>query len=321
MKVLFWGNSHISIPFLEQLYNNSFIEVVAVVTLPDKPRGRGLKILPSPVKIFAEKFNIKTIVSDNIVDEKFLDVIKTLSPELSIVVSYGKLIPKQIISLHKIGMLNVHFSLLPKYRGAAPVQWALINGEKETGITIFWLEEGMDTGDIFVQSRVSISEDDNYYTLMDKLIKLGCKLLNETIMQTVEKKIVKIPQSGIPTYAPTIKKLQAKINWQQPADKIHNIVRAFVHWPKAYTTLQRDNDNTIHLKILETQLCKEQILHDINPFNLEGSIVKIEKDFLIVRCGENTYIKILKLQPENKNVLNIQQFVCGYKIKLYDKFV
>lgn len=318
MKILFWSNSSISVPFLERLINNPLVKTLAVVTTPDKPQGRGLKILPSAVKSVAVKYNLPVIETENINEEKFYNTIKEFLPELSIVVSYGKIIPKQIISLHRIGMVNIHFSLLPKYRGAAPVQWVLINGEKETGITAFWMDEGMDTGNIFIQKQIAVDENDNYYTLLDKIIQLGLPLLDELITKISENKIVSIPQQGNPTYAPMIKKSQAKIDWAQPASKVHNLVRALVHWPKAYTTIKSINREPFQLKIIETEVYKQQTV--INNFQ-EGSIVKIENGCLIVKCGNNTYIKILKLQPENRKVLTSQQFVCGYRIVVGDRFV
>lgn len=318
MNILFWGSSYISVPFLEQLYNNSDIKIISIVTIPDKPQGRGYKILPSPLKLTAERLNINVIDIDNIKDEKFHNLIKKLAPDLGIVVSYGKIIPKQIIEMHKIGIINVHFSLLPKYRGAAPVYWTLLNGEKETGVTFFWLDEGMDTGDIFVQKKIDVSIDDNYCTLTNKLIQLGCSTINEVVRQIKENKIIRIPQSGEPSYAPMINKIQAQINWRQPAEKIHNLVRAFVHWPKAYTTLQCQNGKTFNVKIIHTEWSKN-LSSSIS--SVEGSIVEIHSDFLIVQCGEYTYIKVLKIQPDNRNVLTIRQFLTGYKVQQYDKFI
>lgn len=318
MNILFWGSSYVSVPFLEQLYNNSNIKIISVVTIPDKPQGRGYKILPSAVKILAERLNINIIETDNIKDERFYNIIKNLSPDLGVVVSYGKIIPKQIIQLHRIGVINIHFSLLPKYRGAAPVYWTLLNGDKETGVTIFWLDEGMDTGDIFLQKKIDVSIDDNYDTLTNKLVNIGCGVINEVVNQIKENKIIKIPQSGEPSYAPMVKKTQAKINWQQTADKIHNLVRAFVRWPKASTTLQCKNGKSFNVKIIQTEW-NENFSSCIS--STEGSIVEIHNDYLIVQCGGYTYIKVLKIQPENRDVLTIRQFLNGYKVQQYDKFV
>jgi len=317
MNVLFWGSSNLSVPFLEFLINKK-LKISAVITSSDKPQGRGLKILPTPVKLLAEKYNINVITEN----EMSYETIQKFSPELSIVVSFGKIIPKNIIDLHKIGMLNVHFSLLPKYRGAAPIHYTLLNGEKESGVTIFWIDEGMDTGDIFVQERLEVYEEDDYYSLSEKLVKLGCGLLETVIDRIMKGDIVKIKQKGEPSYAPAIKKSQAQISWDKTAEEIHNLVRAFVHWPKATSKLILASGKMINVKILQTKIVRVQecnvLTQNDKPF---GSILAIKNDSIIVNCGSNTLIAILKIQPENRNVLDIRQFVCGYRVKLFDRFL
>ncbi|MCX7941010.1 MAG: methionyl-tRNA formyltransferase [Endomicrobia bacterium] len=319
MNTLFWGSSQLSIPFLSTLLNNKFIKLSAVVTLSDKPQGRGMKILPTPVKRLAQEHGIKTIMSDVIASETFYKNIAELEPELSVVVSYGKIIPNKIIKLHKIGMINIHFSLLPKYRGAAPIQWALINGESKTGVTIFWIDEGLDTGDIFVQKETKITIDDNYFTLSERLIKLGTNALEDVVRQILDGKIIRISQKGEASYAPLINKQIAKIDWNKPAISIHNLVRALVQWPKAYSILSVKNKGSIKVKILQTQIDTETV-GNLGTNLVPGTVVKISNHYISVLCGESSFIKILKLQPENKNVLDAQQFICGYKVQQYDKF-
>jgi methionyl-tRNA formyltransferase len=320
MKLLFWGSSNLSVPFLELLINKK-LEISAVVTSSDKPQGRGLNILPTPVKLLAEKYNINVVAAENMCYE----TIQKFSPELSIVVSFGKIIPKDIINIHKIGMLNIHFSLLPKYRGAAPIQWTLLNGEKETGITIFWIDEGMDTGDIFVQEKINVDENDDYYSLSEKLVKLGCDLVENVIERITKGDIVRIKQQGVPSYAPAIKKNQAQISWDKTATEIHNLVRAFVYWPRATSKLCLSTGEIINVKILKTKIVKNEkevrlkkSVYKEVPF---GSIVGIKKEGIVVNCADNTLLSILKLQPENKNVLTAEQFICGYKIKLFNRFL
>lgn len=321
MNVLFWGSSYLSVPFLELLVNLG-LKISAVVTVSDKPQGRGLKILPTPVKLVAEKYNIPILTEKDITSQK---IVQSFCPELSIVVSFGKIIPKDIINLHKIGMLNIHFSLLPKYRGAAPIQWTLLNGEKETGVTIFWLDEKLDTGDMFIQNKINVYEKDDYYSLSEKLVNLGVKLLQQVIEEIQKGSIVRIKQQGEPSYAPTIKKFQAQICWDSPAEEIHNKVRAFVHWPKATSKLfLSTSGETINIKILQTELIKTEENKRLKQFNNNipfGSIVDIKKDKIIVSCAENTFLSILKLQPENKNVITAEQFICGYRVKLFDRFL
>ena len=317
MNILFWGSSELSVPFLKLLINKK-LKISAVITSSDKPQGRGLKVLPTPVKLIAQEYNINVLTEK----EMSCETIKNFSPELSIVVSFGKVIPKDIIDLHKIGILNIHFSLLPKYRGAAPIQWTLLNGEKETGVTIFWIDEGIDTGDIFVQEKINVEENDDYYSLSEKLVKLGCVLLEDVIEKIMKGDIVRIKQQGIPTYAPLIKKEYAQISWDKTSYEIHNLVRAFVHWPKASTRLCLSSGEIINVKILQTKIVElEQTKTSLIQDKPSGSIIAIDKKEIVVCCGKNTLIAILKIQPENRNVLTAEQFVCGYRIKLFDRFL
>lgn len=322
MKTIFWGSSEISLPFLKLLFEHSYIKLNLVITTPDKPKDRGLKLKPSVVKVFANENKINCLTPSQINNDEFYNTISSFFPDLSVVVSYGKVIPTNIINLHKIGMLNIHFSLLPKYRGAAPIQWALINGERETGVTIFWINDGIDTGEIFLQEKVLIYQEDDYYSLSERLINVGCKLLNYAIKNIIDGKITKINQSGETTYAPLIKKEQGRINWYEAAEKIHNKVRAFVHWPKAYTTLKVSTTNKIiEVKILKTQLVSSnEFIGSYKNFE-PGNITKINKNYLVVKCGKETFLKILKIQPENKKELLVKDFICGYRVKEFDKFI
>lgn len=315
MNILFWGSSELSIPFLEDLLNNKSIKIKYVITQPDKPAGRGLKIKSSIVKFFSEKNDLKVLTPFSLEPSEFLDIIEDVS--ISIVVSYGKIIPQKIIDMHKLGMLNIHFSLLPKYRGAAPIQWCLINGEQITGVTIFWLDSNLDTGDIFLQAEEKVTIDDDFYTLSQRLIKIGRKLLSETIDKILSNQIIRIPQKGEVTYAPLITKKDAVINWSLTSFQIHNLVRALVHWPKASSKI-KISDKVLNVKILKTLPLYEKFEKEKLPY---GSIIDITKDEILVLCADNTILKILKLQPENKKPLTAREFVCGYRVKKFDKFL
>ncbi|MEN3014246.1 MAG: methionyl-tRNA formyltransferase [Endomicrobiia bacterium] len=317
MKVIFWGSSsYFSVPFLEDLINNKNIKVSYVITQPDKPSGRGLKIKPSLIKILSEKNNIKVLTPESLESDEILSIIKDI--DFSIVVSYGKIIPEKIIKLHKYGMLNIHFSLLPKYRGAAPVQWCLMNGDSVTGVTIFWLDEGMDTGDIFLQEQETVTIQDDFYSLSERLIRKAKGLLYETIIRILSNQIIRIPQQGHPTYAPLLKKSDGIINWNFDAWKIHNIVRALVSWPKASTKLEFNN-KILNVKILQTIPWEEKF--NSNEKISCGTIIEVAKDFILVLCGNNSILKVLKLQPENKNPITAAQFICGYRVKKFDRFI
>jgi methionyl-tRNA formyltransferase len=317
MNILFWSSSSLSIPFLKLLKEIKEINIVSVITTPDKPQGRGLKIKPSEVRRYAEENKIPIFAPQNLQENEFIDSLKILNPDLSIVMSYGKIISKKIIEIHKIGMLNIHFSLLPKYRGAAPIQWCLINGEKNTGVTIFWINEVLDTGEIFVQKEVGVSLYDNYYTLSEKLVSVGCELLKDTVFKILSGKIIKFPQVGEPSYAPLIKKELGKIDWSKTAFEIHNLIRALVYWPKAYTSVKIDN-KLINLKIIESYLVENKFLCDTSTV---GEVVRLDESGIVVLCGGKSFLKILKLQPENRKILSAKEFICGYRIKKNDRFL
>ncbi len=317
MKIFFWGSDELSIPFLETLIKIPQIKLLTVITQPDKPKGRGLNLQPTAVKLFSNKFGLNISTPDNITTSEFLNFLNSYSVDLSIVVSYGKIIPQEIIELHKIGMLNVHFSLLPKYRGAAPIQWSLINGDNTTGVTIFWLDKGMDTGDIFLQKKIEVTKDDNYFSLSKKLVVLGCEMLKECINEIIKGNIVKQPQSGEVSYAPQIKKSQGKIIWSKSAYEIHNLVRALVRWPKAYSIIKFGR-KTCNVKILNTKVVEDNT-GQYNSFSY-GEIIKINNDSIVVQCGNNTQLEILQLQPENKRSMWCREFLCGYRVNVGDRF-
>jgi methionyl-tRNA formyltransferase len=315
LQVIFWGSSELSIPFLDLLYKNAETEITAVITQPPKPKGRGLIVKPTIVESFAKNLGLKIFSPQDVNSQDFIKILKTQNPVLSIVVSFGKIFSKEIIELHKIGMLNIHFSLLPKYRGCAPIEWTLINGENFSGVTIFWIEEKMDTGKIFFQEKLVVEKNDNYYTLSQKLVELGCAMLHTTLKKISNNKITKYAQVGEPTYAPKITKDMGIIPWQKDAKEIHNLVRGLVHWPKTVSKLKLKNE-VIVLKILETNVV-EQRCEITNDF---GSVVKVKKESLVVQCGNGSMLEILKLQPENKKVMTVKEFLCGHKVVEGDKF-
>ena len=220
--------------------------VVAVVTQPDKPKGRELKLTPSPVKILAEKLNLPVLQPLKARDEKFIAELRELKPDLMVVVAYGQILPQAILDLPPHGCLNVHTSLLPKYRGAAPIQWAIANGEPETGVTIMKMDAGLDTGPILSTRRTPILPADDSQSLHDRLAQLGAELLVETIPDYVAGKISPQPQPAEgSSYAAKIKKEDGRIDWNQPAEKIWNRLRAFTPWPGAFTFLPGESESKL----------------------------------------------------------------------------
>ncbi len=236
MKLVFMGTAELSCASLQKLAATKDWSVVAVVTQPDKPKGRELKLAPSPVKVLAEKLRLPVLQPLKARDEAFFGLIRGLQPDLMVVVAYGQILPQRLLDVPPHGCLNVHTSLLPKYRGAAPIQWAIADGEPETGVTIMKMDAGLDTGPTLAVRRTPILPTDDSQILHDRLAQLGAELLVDTIRNYVAGKIVPQPQpvAGA-TYAAKIKKEDGRVNWIWPAGRIWNRLRAFTPWPGAFT--------------------------------------------------------------------------------------
>lgn len=325
MKIVFYGTPEIAVPFLEFLCNNE--EVVAVVTQPDVPVGRGREIRSSPVKVFAQEKGL-SLFQPLKIDELITTYHLPLPTyQLGIVVAYGKILPKSLIKTARLGYINVHFSLLPKYRGAAPVQWAIINGEKETGVTTFWIDEGLDTGKIICQKKIAIENNDTVITLEKKLVLLGIETVKETIEIVKKNPQVGNLQIGVPSYAPSLKKDNGKINWtEKTALEIYNLIRGTQPWPGAFTTVQSlkfkvsakggSAPGGKSLKIIEAEPFSYQ------PINLStyqpGAIVGLEKNKgFVVKC-KNSFLLILKVQEEGKKIISAWDWWQGARLKIGD---
>ncbi|MCM8833305.1 MAG: methionyl-tRNA formyltransferase [Candidatus Omnitrophica bacterium] len=302
MKIIFFGSDNFGIPSLEILKKN--FQLVSVVTSPDKPKGRGLKISPTPIKEWSMTNGIDVFQPERF-EDSFIDKIKKISPDLIVLISYGKILPSSILTIPKIASINVHPSLLPKYRGPAPVEWALINGETKTGITIIKMDENIDTGNIIHQKEVEILPLDNAFTLKNRLSILAADVLYKAI-EIIKQDGKTYPQEGEASYARKLKKQDGLIKWQNPAEKIHNLVRGVIIWPTAYTYLSINSTKKL-VKIYKTEIGQRE-----GKFGKEGEIIKIEKDYIEVACGEGT-IKIKELQLEGKKRMTVSQFLCGYR--------
>ncbi|MCM8784735.1 MAG: methionyl-tRNA formyltransferase [Candidatus Omnitrophica bacterium] len=302
MKIIFFGSDNFGIPSVEILKRN--FELVAVVTAPDKPKGRGLKISPNPVKEWAIANGINVYQPEKF-EESFIDKIKKISPDLIVLISYGKILPSSILNIPKITSINVHPSLLPKYRGPAPIEWALINGETKTGITLIKMDENIDTGQIIIQKEVEISPFDNAFTLKNRLSILAAEVLYKGI-EIIKQGGKTYLQKGESSYARKLKKEDGLIKWEEPAEKIHNLVRGVIIWPTAYTYLPTNSVKKI-IKIYKTEIGNKE-----GKFGEKGEIIKIEKDYIEVACGEGT-LKIKELQLEGKKRMTVSQFLCGYR--------
>lgn len=299
MRIIFFGTPEFALPSLELLISSEE-EIIAVVSQPDKRRERISISSPTPVKELALKNGLNFLQPTNIKSQVFIDELRNLNPDLIIVVAYGKILPLEILQIPKFGCINLHASLLPKYRGAAPIQWAIINGEKITGITTMFMDEGLDTGDILLQEEIEISSDDTAETLSKKLAKSGASLLMKTIIKIKDRSITPIAQTGIPSYAPPLKKEDGKIVWSKTSQEIFNFVRGMYPWPGAYCYLDEKRIKILRVSILEGN-------------GKPGRIEKAEKE-LIVGTGKGL-ISILELQPEGKKPMTANAFIQGRKVK------
>jgi methionyl-tRNA formyltransferase len=307
LRVVFMGTAELACASLEALCRATGIDLVAVVTQPDKPKGRELKMQPTPVKAIAMKRDLPVHQPLKARAPEFVDQLRKLAPNLIVVAAYGQILPQVILDIPKFGCLNVHTSLLPKYRGAAPIQWALLSGDSETGVTIMKMDAGLDTGAILAETRTPIADTDNAQTLHDRLARLGADLLVRTIPDYVAERIVARPQppEGA-SYARKIMKEDGRIDWSKPAREIWNRVRAFTPWPGAFTHLPAEGPTKL-LKIWDATMQE-------HAFKNPGEILETGKLGIVVACGEHA-LRILELQLEGGKRLSAQQFLAGHELK------
>jgi methionyl-tRNA formyltransferase len=301
MRIIFMGTPEFAVPSLRTLIESEE-EVVAVVCQPDKPKGRGLEVIPPPTKVLAEKHSIPVLQPQKIRTDEFFNNIKNLNPDLICVTAYGKILPKNILDLPPYGCINVHASLLPKYRGAAPINWAIMRGEKATGITTMKMDEGMDTGDMLLRREMPIDDEDTGETLSEKLSEMGGEVLIETIKLFKEGRLDPIPQDhSQATYAPMLKKEDGNIDWEKSAEEIKNLVRGALPWPGACTSLERKL-----LKIYKARVTSGE--------GKPGEVIKSESAILRVATGYGA-IDLLEIQIEGGKKLEIESFLRGRKVK------
>jgi len=296
------GTPEFAVPSLEILVENKF-NVVAVITAPDKPQGRGQKLSPSPVKVCALQHNIPVLQPTNLKDPAFIEELKTYQATLQVVVAF-RMLPQVVWSMPAFGTFNLHASLLPQYRGAAPIHWAIINGEKETGVTTFFLKHEIDTGSIIFQECEPIYENDNAGSLYERLIKKGGQLVLQTVKAIAAGDYPSLPQpeSGEIKHAPKIFKETCEINWSQSSESIRNFVRGLSPYPAAWTIL---NEKPFKIHIVS--------LVDFKKDDSNDPIITDNKNYLYIK-GSDGWISIDELQPEGKRKMSIQEFFRGNKI-------
>ena len=306
------GTAELSCASLEKLAGGGVSSVVAVVTQPDKPKGRELKLTPSPVKVLAEKLRLPVLQPLKARDELFVGQIQELKPDLMVVVAYGQILPQRLLDVPPHGCLNVHTSLLPRYRGAAPIQWAIADGEPETGVTIMKMDAGLDTGPILAVRRTPILPADDSQALHDRLAQLGAALLAETIPDYVAGKIVPQPQPAAgATFAAKIKKGDGRIDWNWPAAKIWNRLRAFTPWPGTFTFWDT---------LPKPQLLKIWKVEVVDRKGPPGIVLAADKTGIVVGSGQGA-VRILELQREGGKRLTIEQFLAGCALKPEARFL
>lgn len=321
LNIVFMGTPDFARESLKAIYEAGH-NILAVVTNPDKPKGRGMKLIPSPVKEFAIEKNLKIYqplkVRNN---EDFIGEIKSLNPDVICVVAYGKILPKELLDIPKMGCINVHGSLLPKYRGAAPIQWSVLNGDKETGITTMYMDVGMDTGDMILKEKVKIGEDETTGELWDKLSKVGAKLLVETV-EKIERGIAPREKQGEDfTLAPMLSKDMAKINWEEMnAEKIKNLVRGLNPIMGAYSELEGKKVkfwrvNVVNLKDLSQKFPElKEYEYRMNGLAPGTVLFADEKNGLYINAIDGI-IKVLEIQGENAKKMLINDYLRGNKIQ------
>ena len=304
MRIVFMGTPEFAVPSLDALLHSPD-EVVGVVTQPDRPKGRGQELALSPVKLVAQRAQIPILQPLKMKDPAFLEALQAWRPDLITVAAFGRILPKIILDLPPRGCVNVHASLLPKYRGAGPIQWAVINGERETGITTMLMDEGMDTGAILLQEPVAIAPDDTAGSLSVKLAAVGGRLLIETLHRLKEGRLTPCPQdSGQVSMAPLLKKEDGLLDWSLPAAAIANRVRGLSPWPGAYTYLGTDR----------WIVWKAQAPDRSAPAVLPGTIVEAAKEGLLVATGFGA-LRVTEVQPANSRRMSVAQYLAGHALE------
>ncbi len=301
-RIIFMGTPDFSVPALQALIDGPD-HVTAVVTQPDRPKGRGKKLTPPPVKVLAESAGIPVIQPTKIKTEEFAAQLRSYNPDLIIVAAYGRILPSSILDLPPMGCINIHGSLLPRHRGAAPIQWAILAGDKEAGVTIMQMDVGMDTGDMLLPASIPVQEDDTAGSLFTKLSELGGKALLQALDLLRQDKLPPVKQDhSLATEAPPLKKEDGCIDWKKSAEEIHCLIRGMDPWPTAYSFLdgKRFRFFSPTVSTRETDL-------------LPGAIVQADRDGLSIATG-NGVLSVSEIQPEGKKRMSVEAYLCGQKL-------
>lgn len=303
ISVVFMGTPDFAVPCLEMLCREEY-QIKAVITQPDRPRGRGQKLVVSPVKACAMKYDLPVLQPQKIKTDEFETILEELAPDLIVVVAFGQILSKRILDIPRLGCINVHASLLPKYRGAAPLHWSVINGETKTGVTTMFMDEGLDTGDMLLTAEMDITDETTTGDVHDTLQAMGADVLRETIEQLIAGTAVRRKQNGEEaTYAPLLTKELERIDWTKSAREIHDLIRGLAPWPGSYTIL-RDK----RLKLWQSEV--------VNSTKKEtaGTILGIEGERIFVAAGDGV-LALTNVQPEGKKRMVAGDFARGHQIQ------
>lgn len=319
MKIVFMGTPDFAQESLKALYEAKH-EILTVVTNPDRPSGRGMKLNASPVKQYAEEVGLPIYQPQKIRgNEEFIEQIKRLKPDVICVVAYGKILPKEILDIPEKGCINVHGSLLPQYRGAAPIQWSVINGDKKTGVTTMYMDIGMDTGDMILKEELEIGEDETTGEVWEKLAKIGGELLVKTLKQIEEGVALRTKQGDNFSIAPMLNKEDAKVDWENmTAIQIKNLVRGLNPIMGAYTYLEDKKIKIWKVQVISEQLTKEIVEENeqlINEAKSGQVLISEPKKGLYIKAKEGI-IKVIEIQGENSKKMNVEDYLRGNKIEV-----
>jgi methionyl-tRNA formyltransferase len=305
-RIVFMGTPEFAVPSLKVLLDRGE-NVVCVVTQPDRPSGRGRKIMPPPVKELALQASIQVLQPNTVKGTEFLEELRQFSPDIIALTAYGKILPGSIINLPPHGTINVHGSLLPKYRGAAPIQWALINGEKETGVTIMQMNEGIDTGNILLQEKIVIAPDDTAGSLSIKLAELGGKILGKTLDLLRADRLQPTKQDDMQaSHAPLLSKEKGLVDWSQSAEHISCLIRGLDPWPTTYTILSGKRLRLFSPRVIDRNICG-------SPFVEPGTVISTENNGLLITTGKDCLL-VREIQAEGSRRMSVEAFISGHPI-------
>jgi len=300
-RAIFFGTPEFAVPTLRALAD--IAQVVQVVTQPDRPKGRGMKLAPPPVKVLALELGIPVVQPTKVRTVDFAESLRALQADVAVVVAYGRILPAGVLAAPRLGCVNVHASLLPKLRGAAPIQWAIVRGERETGVCLMCMDEGLDTGPVFARRSLEIGADETSAQLAERLSALGAELLRDELPPYLAGERSAVPQvHALATLAPILRKEDGAVDWSRPAAAIHDLVRGFSPWPSAYTFL-----GGLRLKLHRTQLADER------AGNTPGEVLSADREGIVVACGEGA-LRLLEVQAEGARRMTGGEFVAGHPV-------